>query len=105
MIASGAMQPGRPAAEVERAKADGRWDAAYSSPKNDRDPRGARTRGFARNADGPEGLRDARQPQPLRGAVPHRDAKKPETRERLAKKFVEMLAKGETIHPRPERKR
>ena len=26
------------------------------------------------------------------------DAKKPETRERLAKKFVEMLAKGETIH-------
>ena len=31
-------------------------------------------------------------------------AKKPETRERLAKKFVEMLAKGETIYPRPERK-
>lgn len=31
LIASGAMQPAG-LAEVERAKADGRWDAAYDSP-------------------------------------------------------------------------
>ena len=68
---AGAMQPaGR--AEVDRAKADGRWDAAYSSPKNDRDPRGARAAASRANAGGPEDVRDARQPQPLRGPVSHR---------------------------------
>ena len=32
----------RPAghAEIERAKADGRWDAAYDSPRDDRGPAG-----------------------------------------------------------------
>ena len=37
-----------------------------------------------------------------RYAILHRiqDAKRPETRERRIAKFVEMLARGETIHPR-----
>ena len=103
LIASGAMQPaGR--AEVDRAKADGRWDAAYSSPKNIEIPEEL-ARGFARNAAARKVFEtlDSRN----RYAVLYRieGAKKPETRERLAKKFVAMLAKGETIHPRPERKR
>ena len=69
-----------------------------------RDPRGARTRAFARNAKARKVFEtlDSRN----RYAVLYRieGAKKPETRERLAKKFVAMLAKGETIYPRPERK-
>ena len=62
-------------------------------------------RGFAQNAAARKFFEtlDSRN----RYAVLYRieNAKKAETRERLAKKFVEMLAKGETIHPRPERKR
>ena len=69
-----------------------------------RSPRSSRA-AFARNAEARKVFEtlDSRN----RYAVLYRieDAKKAETRERLAKKFVEMLAKGETIHPRPERKR
>jgi uncharacterized protein YdeI (YjbR/CyaY-like superfamily) len=102
LIASGAMQPAG-LSEVERARADGRWDAAYSSPKNIEIPEEL-ARAFARNAKARQVFEtlDSRN----RYAVLYRieGAKKPETRERLAKKFVAMLAKGETIYPRPERK-
>ena len=102
LIASGAMQPAG-LAEVERAKADGRWDAAYDAPST---------------ATVPEDLRAALDGDPEasaffetidannRYAILHRlqDAKKPETRARRIEKFVAMLSRGETIHP-PRRAR
>jgi uncharacterized protein YdeI (YjbR/CyaY-like superfamily) len=102
LIASGAMQPAG-LAEVERAKADGRWDAAYDGPST---------------ATVPDDLRAALDADPKasaffetidannRYAILHRlhEAKKPETRVRRIEKFVAMLNRGETIHP-PRRAR
>jgi len=97
MIERGEMRPAG-LREVERAKADGRWDAAYDAPSTatvpkdlqaalDRDPAAA---GFFARLDANN-----------RYAILHRlqDAKKPETRARRLEKFVAMLARGETIHP------
>ena len=53
LIASGAMEPAG-LAEVERAKADGRWDAAYEPPVHRH-----RARGPARRA----GRRSRRRPR------------------------------------------
>ena len=85
-------------AEVERAKTDGRWDAAYAGQRTatvpddlerelDKNP-AARKR-FA--------ALDSRN----RYAILYRigDAKKPETRARRVAKFVAMLNEGKTIYP------
>jgi uncharacterized protein YdeI (YjbR/CyaY-like superfamily) len=97
LIESGAMKPAG-LRQVEAAKADGRWDAAYAGP---------------RTATVPDDLRRALDANPAaaeffatldsqnRYAILHRtqDAKKPETRARRIDKFVDMLARGEKIHP------
>ncbi|WP_228637638.1 YdeI family protein [Microtetraspora sp. AC03309] len=84
--------------EIERARADGRWDAAYVSQ---------------RTATVPDDLRVALDASPAaaeffatldsrnRYAVLHRvgDAKKPETRARRIAKFVAMLAEQQKIYP------
>jgi uncharacterized protein YdeI (YjbR/CyaY-like superfamily) len=94
---AGRMQPAG-LAEVERAKADGRWDRAYSSQ---------------RNAEVPPDLQAALDSNPAaaaffatlksnnRYAVLYRvqDAKRPETRARRIATFVDMLARGETVYP------
>ena len=97
LIDEGRMQPSG-LAEVERAKADGRWDAAYDSPANAKVPddlakalaKSAKARKFF------EGLNSQN-----RYAILYRlqDAKKPETRARRLEKFVEMLKKGEKLYP------
>ena len=92
------MQPAG-LAEVERAKADGRWERAYDSPTTaivpddlraalDADPAAAK---FFAELDGNN-----------RYAILHRiqDAKRAETRARRIAKFVEMCSRGETVHPR-----
>jgi len=97
LIAEGRMRPAG-LAEVERAKADGRWDAAYEGQRSaavpgdlqrelDAHPKAAAS--FA-------GLNSQN-----RYAILHRleDAKKPETRVRRLAKFVEMLEAGETVYP------
>jgi len=85
-------------AEVGRAKADGRWEAAYAGPAT---------------IEVPDDLADALKAEPEaramferltsqnRYAVLYRivTAKKPETRQRRIEKFVAMLARGETIYP------
>lgn len=97
LIAAGAMQPAG-LREVERAKADGRWEAAYDGQ---------------RTAAVPDDLRQALDRDPTardffatldsanRYAILYRlqEAKKPDTRARRLQKFVEMLARGEKIHP------
>jgi uncharacterized protein YdeI (YjbR/CyaY-like superfamily) len=97
LIAEGRMRPAG-LAEIERAKQDGRWDAAYDSwseatpPPDlvaalDADPR-------ARTAFETLDRRN-------RYAILFRThtAKKPETRARRIAQFVTMLAKGEKIYP------
>ncbi|MFD4785855.1 YdeI family protein [Streptomyces sp. NPDC058459] len=85
-------------AEVDRARADGRWEAAYDS---------------ARTATVPDDLAAALTADPAaakffetlnrqsRYAILYRiqDAKRAETRARRIEKYVAMLARGETVRP------
>jgi uncharacterized protein YdeI (YjbR/CyaY-like superfamily) len=84
-------------AEIEAAKADGRWDTAYAP---------------ASTAAEPEDLKTALDAVPAaraffdaltganRYAILYRvqTAKKPETRAARIEKFVDMCARGETVH-------
>jgi uncharacterized protein YdeI (YjbR/CyaY-like superfamily) len=97
LIAAGAMRPAG-LAEVERARADGRWERAYEPPST---------------ATVPADLQEALDASPAaaeafaeldannRYAILHRihDAKREETRARRIVKFVSMLERGERIHP------
>ena len=96
LIEAGLMHPAGQA-EIDRAKADGRWDRAYDGPKN---------------ATVPDDLQAALDENPkaaaffatltgsARYAILYRlqDAKKPETRRRRLEKFVGMLERGEKLH-------
>ena len=96
LIERGEMQPSG-LREVERARADGRWDAAYEpqsaaqvpddlARELDRDPA---ARAFFESLDSRN-----------RYAILYRiqDAKRPATRARRIETFVAMLARGERIH-------
>jgi len=97
LLDAGAVRPAG-LAEIEAAKADGRWEAAYEG---------------ARTAKVPEDLQRELDASPKaaaffaeldganRYAILYRldDAKKPATRERRLRKFVAMLERGEKIHP------
>ena len=97
LTAEGRMRPAG-LAEVERAKADGRWERAYASPKN---------------ATVPEDLREALDAVPAaaeafaaldganRYSILHRidEAKRPQTRAARIEKFVAMLRDGGRPHP------
>ncbi|MBV9291616.1 MAG: YdeI/OmpD-associated family protein [Frankiales bacterium] len=97
LIEEGRMQPSG-LAEVERAKADGRWEKAYAGSANIDVP-----------ADLHEALAASPRAQAMwevltrtnRFAVLYRvqDAKRAETRARRITQFVEMLERGETPHP------
>lgn len=97
LIADGRMRPAG-LGEVERAKQDGRWEAAYASQST---------------IEVPDDLRRALDAEPRakaffatldsanRYAVLYRihDAKRADTRARRIEKFVAMLARGEKLHP------
>ncbi|MGW2210483.1 YdeI/OmpD-associated family protein [Streptomyces sp. NPDC001781] len=97
LVEQGRMRPPGQA-EIDRAKADGRWDAAYDS---------------ARTATVPDDLMAALAAHPAaaeffegldrqnRYAILYRvqEAKRAETRARRIEKYVAMLAKGEKLHP------
>jgi uncharacterized protein YdeI (YjbR/CyaY-like superfamily) len=97
LIEAGAMRPAG-LAEVEAAKADGRWEAAYEGQRNAKVPDD-----LQRELDANRAAREffATLDSANRYAIVYRlnDAKKPQTRERRLRKFVEMLARGEKIHP------
>lgn len=85
--------------EIEAAKADGRWDAAYA-PQSKAEPPPDLLEALAAN---PQAARIfAALDSANRYAVIYRvqDAKKPETRARRIAHYVDMLARGETLHPR-----
>jgi uncharacterized protein YdeI (YjbR/CyaY-like superfamily) len=97
LVAAGKMKPAGQA-EIDRAKADGRWDAAYAPQSK---------------ADVPHDLEKALDAKPAakaffatlnganRYAILYRihHAKTKKTRATRIEKFVAMLARGETIHP------
>jgi uncharacterized protein YdeI (YjbR/CyaY-like superfamily) len=96
LIERGRMRPAG-LAKVEAARQDGRWDAAYASP---------------RIATVPEDFQRALDDNPAANEFfatlgsTHRysflyriaDAKRPETRARRIREYVAMLAEGRTIH-------
>jgi uncharacterized protein YdeI (YjbR/CyaY-like superfamily) len=96
LIAAGRMRPAG-LAEVERAKADGRWDAAYAGQRSMTVPDDLRRELDARPA---AAAFFASLSSQNRYAILYRlhDAKRPETRARRLAKFVAMLEAGETIH-------
>jgi uncharacterized protein YdeI (YjbR/CyaY-like superfamily) len=97
LLAEGRMQPAGLAA-VERAKADGSWEAAYPGQKT---------------IEVPDDLAQALAAEPRarvnfkllssqnRYAVLYRihSAKRSDTRAQRVERFVAMLARGETVHP------
>jgi uncharacterized protein YdeI (YjbR/CyaY-like superfamily) len=97
LIETGAMKPAG-LREVERAKADGRWAAAYEPPSTAAIPddlqgelaKSDRAREFFDTLDSRN-----------RYAILHRiqDAKRPETRARRIAKYVAMLNDGKKIYP------
>jgi uncharacterized protein YdeI (YjbR/CyaY-like superfamily) len=84
-------------AEVEAAKADGRWEAAYDGQRTAKVPPD-----LQRELDANQAAAEffASLDGANRYAIVYRldEAKKPETRERRLKKFVAMLERGEKIH-------
>jgi len=95
-IASGEMRPAG-LAEIERARADGRWDAAYDGPKNMPVPDDlAAALNRNRKASVFFDSLDSRN----RFAILFRihQAKRAETRERRIAQFVEMLERSEKLH-------
>lgn len=97
LIEAKRMQPAG-LAEIEKAKGDGRWEQAYASQSKatvpedlqqelDKNPKAAK---FFATLDSAN-----------RYAVLYRihEAKKPETRARRIEKFIDMLNRGEKVHP------
>ena len=95
LIEAGRMEPAG-LREVERAKADGRWAAAYDAPSTASVPEDLRT---ALDAVPEAAAFFATLKSQNRYAILHRiqTAKKPETRARRIETFVAMLARGETL--------
>lgn len=102
-IQTGFMQPSG-LAEIERARKDGRWDAAYEPASRAQIPPDLQTA-----LDALPGAADffATVTAQNRYAVLFRiqTAKKPETRARRIAHFAQMLARGETVYPQNPRKK
>ena len=101
LIAAGRMRPAGQS-EVDAARADGRWDAAYAGQ---------------RASTVPDDLRQALDDSPVaaaffsslssvnRYAIIYRisSVKRAETRARKIAQYVQMLAEHKTIHPQPDK--
>ena len=89
--------------ELDAAKADGRWEAAYAGSRTIEVPEDL-TRALRRNAAARKAF-DQLDSQ-NRYAILYRihDAKRADTRARRIAQFVDMLAEGRTIHPRGEQR-
>jgi|HubBroStandDraft_3_1064219.scaffolds.fasta_scaffold02599_4 uncharacterized protein YdeI (YjbR/CyaY-like superfamily) len=97
LLAKGAIQPaGR--AQIERARAEGRWEAAYDSHRTATVPDDLRI-ALEKNRKAREFF--ATLDSANRYAILYRiaEAKRPETRARRVEKYVAMLAQHEKLHP------
>jgi uncharacterized protein YdeI (YjbR/CyaY-like superfamily) len=98
LIREGRMHP-TGLREIEKAKADGRWDAAYPSQSR-AEPCPEFRAALAANAKAERAF--AALDSANRYAFIYRvnDAKRLETRVDRIRRFVDMLTRGETLHPR-----
>ena len=103
LIAAGRMQPPG-LRQVELAKADGRWQAAYAGQRVATVPPDLQ---LALDASPAASEMFGQLSSANRYAILYRveDAKKPETRAARIRTFVAMLERGETLHPQQARTR
>jgi uncharacterized protein YdeI (YjbR/CyaY-like superfamily) len=96
LMEAGRMKPAG-LAEVERARADGRWDDAYPPPSKISVPDDFRR---ALDAVPEAAAKFASLDSQNRYAILYRlhDVKRAETRAARIRQFVEMLARGEKLH-------
>lgn len=97
LIAAGRMREAG-LRQVDAARADGRWEAAYAGPREIEVPDDLlRALEQDRRAKASFAVLSSRN----RYAILYRvgEAKRPETRARRIAQFVEMLARGETLYP------
>jgi len=85
-------------AEVERAKGDGRWDAAYAGQADMEVPEDLAT-ALAANPGATAMFEILTKQNRYAVLLRVHSAKRADTRERRIAQFVEMLARGETVHP------
>ena len=96
LIESGQMKPAG-LAEIERATGDGRWDAAYQSPKSATMPADFKKE-LDRHPKAKAFFKTLSKTNSYAILWRIQTAKKPETRARRITDFIERLEKGETIH-------
>jgi uncharacterized protein YdeI (YjbR/CyaY-like superfamily) len=101
LSASGRMHPSGED-EVRRAKADGRWEAAYAGQSGALVPEDL-ARALAANPSAQTMFQTLTSANRYSMIYRIETAKKVETRARRVEQFVEMLARGETIHPQGPR--
>ena len=96
LIEAGRMRPAG-LAEVEAARGDGRWDAAYEGQRRAKVPDDLR-RELDRNPGAREFFESLDSAN--RYAILYRldEAKRPETRQRRLRRFIQMLDRGEKVH-------
>ena len=97
LIESGAMKPAG-LREVEQAKADGRWDAAYESQSKATVPEDLQ-RELDKNPEAAAFFETLNSANRYAILYQIQDAKKPETRARRIEKYVTMLSKNEKPYP------
>jgi uncharacterized protein YdeI (YjbR/CyaY-like superfamily) len=96
LTADGRMHPAG-LAEVERAKADGRWEAAYDSVRDAPVPDDLRAF-LEKNAKAKKFFESLSSQNRYGILFRLHTAKKPETRAKRFAQFTEMLKKGEKLH-------
>lgn len=93
LTADGKMKPAG-LAQIEAAKADGRWEAAYDSPRTATVPPDLQA-AIDKKVKAKKTFESLTSGQRYSILYSIQDAKRPETRERRITKFVDMLARGE----------
>ena len=96
LLAAGRMRPGG-LREIEKARADGRWEAAYAGSATMDVPEEL-ARALAGNRRAAASFDNLDRANRYAFCWRVRTAKKPETRQARAEKFVAMLARGEKLH-------
>jgi uncharacterized protein YdeI (YjbR/CyaY-like superfamily) len=96
LIAEGRMKPAG-LAQIEAAKQDGRWEAAYAPQSSQAIPEDFQ-RALEQNPAAYEFFKTLRGTRRYSFLYRIQDAKRPETRARRIEQFVAMLANGQTHH-------
>jgi uncharacterized protein YdeI (YjbR/CyaY-like superfamily) len=97
LIEAGRMKPAG-LREVEEARQDGRWTAAYDSPSGSRMPDDF-LEALSKNRKADAFFRTLNKANRYAISWRLQTTKRPETRERRIKAILAMLAKGQAFHP------